>query len=438
MTAGPAPARSGESARGAELFGLVEQLVPINRSWTGAGVRATLALLGRRLPLEVHEVPTGTRAFDWEVPREWNVREAWIEGPDGVRIVDVAEHNLHLVGYSIPVSERLSLQELDEHLHSLPDRPGDIPYRTSYFGETWGFCLAHELRERLPEGEYTVRIDATLADGFLTYGELFLPGETAEEILFTTHVCHPSMANDNASGLAVATVLAETLGTRRRRYGYRFLFTPGTIGSLVWLSRNEERLGRIRAGVVLACLGDPGALTWKRSRRGDTLADRVFERLLADRGGDFSIRDFTPYGYDERQFCSPGLDLPVGRLTRTPNGEYPEYHTSADDLTLVRPEALADSLAALLAFVDVLERDRTFVNLSPKGEPQLGRRGLYSATGGAPRQEGFELALLWVLNQSDGQHSLLDIAARSGLAFSTVADAADALTDVGLLAEERG
>ncbi|MEO5574993.1 MAG: DUF4910 domain-containing protein [Gaiellaceae bacterium] len=438
MTAEPAPARSGESARGAELFGLVEQLVPINRSWTGAGVRATLALLGRRLPLEVHEVPTGTRAFDWEVPREWNVREAWIEGPDGVRIVDVAEHNLHLVGYSIPVSERLSLQELDEHLHSLPDRPGDIPYRTSYFGETWGFCLAHELRERLPEGEYTVRIDATLADGFLTYGELFLPGETAEEILFTTHVCHPSMANDNASGLAVATVLAETLGTRRRRYGYRFLFTPGTIGSLVWLSRNEERLGRIRAGVVLACLGDPGALTWKRSRRGDTLADRVFERLLADRGGDFSIRDFTPYGYDERQFCSPGLDLPVGRLTRTPNGEYPEYHTSADDLTLVRPEALADSLAALLAFVDVLERDRTFVNLSPKGEPQLGRRGLYSATGGAPRQEGFELALLWVLNQSDGQHSLLDIAARSGLAFSTVADAADALTDVGLLAEERG
>jgi aminopeptidase-like protein len=434
VTAEPSAVDVGGGDVGRQLHALVEQLYPINRSWTGDGVRETLALLRERIPLEVREVPSGTPVFDWQVPLEWNVREAWVSGPDGTRIADVERHSLHLVGYSVPISSRMTLRELEPHLHSIPERPDDIPYRTSYFGDTWGFCLPHGRRQRLAEGEYEVHVDSTLEAGSLTYGELFLPGCTEDEVLFTTHVCHPSMANDNCSGLAVASALAERLAAgHSRRHGYRFLFTPGTIGSLVWLSLNEGRLERLRAGIVLACLGDPGPLTWKRSRRGSSLVDRAVERVLADRGGEASVRDFVPYGYDERQFCSPGFDLPVGRLTRTPNGEYPEYHTSADDLDLVTPDALADSLAALLDVVDVLEREGVYRNLSPKGEPQLGRRGLYGNIGGMSREEGFELALLWVLNLSDGRASLLDVADRSSLPFATVAAAADALVAAGLL-----
>jgi aminopeptidase-like protein len=422
-----------DGVTGEPLLELAERLYPIGRSLTGDGVRRTLAVLGERIPLAVHEVPTGTSAFDWTVPPEWNVREAWIEGPTGHRIVDYGVHNLHLVGYSVPVRVTLSRDELLERLHTLPDQPDAIPYRTSYYGETWGFCMRHRDLETLPTGDYEVCIDATLADGSLTYGELFLPGTAATEVLLSTHVCHPSMANDNVSGLVVATALAEALGARRLRNGYRFLFTPGTIGPLVWLARNEERLGRIRAGLVLACLGDKGPLTFKRSRRGSTELDRSVELALAERGDPFDVRPFTPWGYDERQFCSPGIDLPVGRLTRTPNGEYPEYHTSLDDLDLLDPAALADSLELLLEIVEILETNATYVNLSPKGEPQLGRRGLYGSVGGVTRERDFETALLWVLNCSDGTHSLLDVAIRSGLRYAAIVEAAAALERVELL-----
>jgi aminopeptidase-like protein len=419
---------------GDDLKGLLDLLYPICRSITGDGVRATLEIVGRGLPLEVHEVPSGTRVLDWEIPPEWNVRGAWIDGPDGERVVDFADSNLHVVGYSVPVRRRMTFEELRPHLHSLPERPEWIPYRTSYYVPTWGFCLPHERLLDLSPGEYGVVIDSTLEPGSLTYGEIVLPGATDAEVLVSAHVCHPSLANDNLSGVVVAAALAAELLRRDLRHTYRFLFAPGTIGAIAWLARNVDSLGRLRAGLVLSCLGDGGPFTYKRSRRGSALVDRVAERVLAaDRGA--TLRDFTPDGYDERQFCSPGFDLPVGRLSRTPHGEYPEYHTSADDLSLVSGPALAESLQTLLEMVDVLEGNLSFVNASPFGEPQLGRRGLYRSAGGHVQSPLEELALLWVLNLSDGEHDLLSVAERSGLPFDVVAEAAERLSRVGLLHE---
>jgi aminopeptidase-like protein len=405
---------------------------------TGDGVRETLSIVGEHIPLEVIEVPTGTPVLDWTVPREWNIRDAWIRGPDGEKVVDFGESNLHVVGYSVPVHERLPLAELRERLHTLPEHPDWIPYRTSYFNETWGFCLRHDVLANLPDGEYEVRIDSSLEDGHLTYGECYLEGEVEDEVLISCHVCHPSLCNDNLSGIGVSTYLAKRLLEAPRRYSYRFLFVPGMVGPITWLARNEERMGRIRHGLVLTLLGDRGRTTYKRSRRGDAEIDHAVQHVLRQSGADYDIRDFSPYGYDERQYCSPGFDLPVGRLTRTPHGEFPEYHTSADDLDLVRPDALDDSFAKLLALVEVLEGNRTYLNLSPKGEPQLGKRGLYGTLGGGQEGRERELAMLWVLNLSDGDHSLLDIAERSGLDFGAVRRAADALLEHELLAERDG
>ena len=418
---------------GEEMWRFAADLFPICRSITGEGVRQTLAAVAERIPLTVHEVPTGTPVLDWTVPREWNVRGAWIAGPDGERVVDFARSNLHLVSYSTPVEARLPLAELKAHLHSLPEQPDLIPYRTSYYRESWGFCLPHRLLESLPEGEYEVRIDSTLADGSLTYGECFLPGESPREVLISCHVCHPSLANDNLSGLAVATWLAQALAQGPRRYGWRFLFIPGTIGSIAWLARNEEGAQRVAHGLVAANLGDSGGFHYKRSRRGTAEIDRAVIRVLKDAGEPFAVENFVPFGYDERQYGSPGFDLPVGSLTRTPWGRYREYHTSADDLSFLRPESLAGSLAAYLAVARVLEANRRYLNLSPKGEPQLGRRGLYRDVGGGLEGRERELALLWVLNLSDGWHDLLAIAERSGMSFAAVAAAAEALAGAGLL-----
>jgi aminopeptidase-like protein len=422
------------AAEGASMYAFATELYPIFRSLTGEGVRRTLEAVGERVPLTVHEVPTGTPALDWTVPREWTVREAWIKGPGGEVVADIRRHNLHLVGYSVPVRARMPLAELQPHLHSLPERPEWIPYRTSYWRETWGFCLAHAERERLREGEYEVCVDSTLADGALTYGECFLPGEEDAEVLLSCHVCHPSLANDNLSGIVVATALARILGGARRRLGCRLLLAPGTIGAITWLARNEALVPRVAHGLVMANLGDPGGFHYKRSRRGDAAIDRAVPRALAELGEPVAVEPFVPYGYDERQYGSPGFDLPVGSLTRTPWGRYPQYHTSADDLELVRPEALAGSLRAYLSVLALLEENRTYRNLSPKGEPQLGRRGLYGWLGGDERGRERELALLWVLNQSDGSRDLLAIAERSGLSFGALAEAAEALVGAGLLA----
>jgi aminopeptidase-like protein len=349
------------------------------------------------------------------------------------------------VSYSVPVRASLDLEELRPHLHSLPDHPDWIPYRTSYYRETWGFCLPHRRLESLEPGRYEVRIDTVLEDGALTYGECWIPptapraGERpgAHEVLLSAHVCHPSLANDNLSGIAVLMGLAESLARRpQRRFGYRFLFAPGTLGAITWLARNPDARARVAAGLVAANLGDTGAFHYKRSRRGDASIDRAVAVALRDRGGEHRIEDFVPSGYDERQYGSPGVDLPVGSLTRTPWGRYPEYHTSADDLSLISPERLGESLALYLAVIDVLEGDRTYLNLCPVGEPQLGRRGLYGTLGGATAGRDDELALLWVLNQSDGRHSLLDIAERSGLPFAKLRRAADRLLEAVLIREQ--
>jgi aminopeptidase-like protein len=422
---------------GEELYKLVAELYPICRSITGDGVRRTLEIVDREIGgLEVHEVPTGTQVLDWTVPREWNVRDAWVADAAGRRVIDFQASNLHLVGYSVPVRATMGLAELKEHLFSLPDQPDWVPWRTSYYAERWGFCASQRLVDGLPEGDYEVCVDTTLADGHLTYGEHLVEGRTDEEVLVSCHVCHPSLANDNLSGIAVATRLARRLAEGGRpRYSYRFLFAPGTIGAITWLAGNEDRLDRVRHGLVLACVGDPGGFTYKRSRRGDAEIDRVVAHVLGRSGRPHQLVDFSPYGYDERQFCSPGFDLPVGSLSRTPYARYPEYHTSADDLDLVGPAQLQESLELCWEVVGVLEANRRYVNLSPKGEPQLGRRGLYGSIGGRSDAEERQMAMLWVLNQSDGAHSLLEVAERSGLPFTLLAEVAATLEEAGLLRE---
>ena len=406
--------------------------VPICRSITGDGLRRSLEALKKFVPLGLREVPTGTRVFDWSVPKEWNIRDAYIKNSRGEKVVDFQKCNLHVVNYSVPVREKMGLAELRQHLFTLPDRPDWIPYRTSYYKETWGFCLSHHQWEALPDEEYEVFIDSTLEPGHLTLGELRIPGATREEVLISCHSCHPSLCNDNLSGMVVGAKLAQCLGKLPLRYSYRFLWIPGTIGVITWLALNEAVIPWIKHGLVLSCVGDPGRFTYKRSRRGSAEIDRAVEHVLRSSGPDFDLLEFSPYGYDERQYCSPGVNLPVGCFMRTPNGKYPEYHTSADSLDLVNASALAESVGALLRVVEVLEQDERYVNLNPKCEPQLGRRGLYRQMGGTSSTR-LEEALLWVLNFSDGEHSLLDIAERSKLGFSTVREAAEMLVANGLL-----
>jgi aminopeptidase-like protein len=418
---------------GSEAYRVIEDLYPICRSITGDGLRSTLRYLQNDAPLELVEVPTGTQVFDWTVPREWNITDAYVKDSTGARVIDFAKSNLHVVNYSVPVRQTMSLAELRPHLHTLPEQPDLIPYRTSYYQETWGFCLAHRDLLALADGEYEVCIDSSLEDGHLTYGELLLPGETEDEVLISCHACHPSLANDNLSGLAVGSRLAKYLGPLALRYSYRFVFAPGTIGAIAWLAQNQASTARIKHGLVLTGLGDPGASTYKRSRRGDAEIDRVVAVVLAAAGDGSSVVEFTPNGYDERQYCSPGFDLPVGCLMRTPWGRYPEYHTSGDNLDFVRPDALADSFFKLLSAITILEENRTYVNQSPYGEPQLGRRGLYRHLGGDSETQVDEQALLWVLNGSDGRQSLLDIATRAGLPFESISRAAAVLVDHDLL-----
>jgi aminopeptidase-like protein len=421
---------------GEEMYRLIERLYPICRSLTGAGVRLTLEIVQEHIPLVIQSVPSNTQVFDWTVPKEWNVRDAYIKNPEGERIVNFKESNLHVLGYSVPVQKKVSAAELKAHLFSLPEHPEWIPYRTSYYNEQWGFCLRHNRLQELEDGEYEICIDSSLENGHLNYGEYFLPGKTDAEILISTHICHPSLANDNLAGIALATFLAKSLSSRERRYSYRFLFTPGTIGSITWLSGNEHQLSRIKHGMILACAGDPGRIHYKSSRRGNAEIDRAVAQVLKDSGAPYQLVPFSPYGYDERQFCSPGFNLPVGCFMRTPHGQYPEYHTSADNLELVTPAALDDSFEKCLSVFHLLENNQRYVNQSPKCEPQLGKRGLYGSIGGDAQGKANELAMLWVLNLSDGENSLLDIAEKSQLSFATLNQAARRLIEHGLLAKE--
>lgn len=429
-----APESVSWHALGEQMHASMQELYPICRSISGAGVRATLDILDKTVPLQRHAVPSGHQAFDWTVNDEWNVRDAYVADRHGNRVIDFQQHNLHLVGYSTPVRRTMSLEELRPHLHTLPDRPHWIPYRTSYYHRTWGFCLEHDRLGRLGDGPYEVVVDSSLEPGELTYGEVVVPGESGDEVLISAHTCHPSLANDNLSGLVVATELARMLESlERRRYTYRFLFAPGTIGSIAWLSLNPGVLPRIRHGLVLTGLGGPGALVYKRTRRGDRPVDAALGHVVRRRGGE--VRDYSPYGYDERQYNALGFDLPVGRLSRTPHGEYPEYHTSADNLDFVTPAQLSDSLTALLDVVDVLENDRCMRNTAPYGEPQLGKRGLYPTVGGRNADDEV-MAMLWALGYSDGATSLLDISEIAGMPFAALREAATKLSGPGLLVEE--
>ena len=425
------PGKSGK-----EMHELIRKLYPICRSITGDGVRQTLKILQEYVPLSIHEVPTGARVFDWTIPMEWNIRSAYVRDPRGRKIIDFQKSNLHVLNYSVPVQSKVTLEELKAHLYTIPEHPDWIPYRTSYYKENWGFCISHNQLLGLTDGEYEVFIDSSLKNGSLTYGEYLVKGQTDDEILISTHVCHPSLANDNLAGIAIATFLARYLRPLSTRYSYRFLFTPGGIGSITWLSQNEQQTSRIKHGLVLACLGDSGNITYKKTRLGDAEVDRVVMRALQEKGDPHSILDFTPYGYDERQFGSPGFNLPVGCLMRTPHGEFEEYHTSADNLDFVKPEHLSHSFSFCRRVFEILEQNRTYWNTNPKCEPQLGRRGLYSAIGGNADGRLHELALLWVLNLSDGAHSLLDIASQSALSFEKIEKAAEALRKQGLLREQ--
>jgi len=418
---------------GAELHLFARKLFPICRSITGNGIRETVSLIGERIPLKIFELPTGTQVLDWTVPKEWNIRDAYIKTPEGKRVVDFQKCNLHVLNYSVPIHAKMPLSELKPHLFTIPENPDWIPYRTSYYKENWGFCLTHNQMLGLKEEEYEVCVDSSLENGQLTYAECFLPGKSTEEVLISCHVCHPSLANDNLSGLSVATFLAQLLSGRELRYSYRFLFIPGTIGTIAWLAKNRETCKRIRHGLVLTCIGDRGFFHYKKSRQEIAEVDRVVEHVLKHTDPSATILPFSPYGYDERQYCSPGFNLPVGCLMRSVWGTFPEYHTSADNLEFLDPNSLAESLVVCASVIEVLEKNQRYINLAPFGEPQLGRRGLYPLTGGTAPE--LELnARLWTLNLSDGHHSLLDIAERSGLPFDRVHAAADLLLRNGLLA----
>lgn len=424
------------SEEGDSLYSLLVRLFPIARSLTGPGFRETLEILEEVTgPMERHRFATGERVFDWTIPNEWTLRDAWVKDPGGRKIIDLAESNLHVLGYSTPVHETMALAKLQEHLHSLPGQPDAIPYLTSYYSERWGFCLSQHRRDSLVEGEYEVCIDSELAPGQVEIAELTLPGESEREVLFSTYCCHPSLANNELSGPVVAAHLARRLrNLGRRRYTYRFLFLPETIGSIAYLSRFGERMReRLLAGYVLTCCGDEGAFTYKRSRRGDSLADRAAEHVLERSGRPYDVVDFFPSGSDERQYCSPGFDLPVGSLMRSMYGSYPEYHTSLDNLDFVSAEGLAGSLELYERIVETIEADDVFLNTMPFCEPQLGSRGLYPTLGSQKSRDDLVRDMMWLLNLCDGTRDLLEVAARAGRPAWELGRAAEPLLEHGLL-----
>ncbi len=420
---------------GARLYAFAAEIFPICRSITGPGVRETLDHIERIVPLERTETPSGAQVLDWIVPNEWTVREAYIKNSAGERVVDFNRHSLHVLNYSAPVRARLALATLRRHVFTLPDQPDLIPYRTSYYNEQWGFCMSQNALDALPDGEYEVCIDSALAPGALTYAEHVHHGETTEEVLLQAHICHPSLANDNCSGIALVAHLAAALAPFTTKYTYRFLFAPGTIGAIAWLANNADAAKRVRHGLVISCVGDGGGPTYKRTLRGDAMIDRVMGHVLKHAAPAANIVDYFPYGYDERQYNSPGFRMDVGLFQRSQFATFPEYHTSADDLDFIRAEHLEASLAMTARAIEVLECDKRFRNTAPYGEPQLGRRGLYSEIGGDKDAYAKNMAILWLLNLSDGDHTLLDIAERANAPFNTIAATAELLLRKGLLVE---
>ncbi|MCP9236781.1 DUF4910 domain-containing protein [Lewinella sp. JB7] len=420
-----------------DIEGYFDRLWPINRSLTGEGNRKTLEILSEIVDLNIKEVPSGTKCFDWEVPPEWNVKEAWIENSAGERIVDFADHNLHLVGYSEPYVGTLSFAELDEHLYTLPEQPTNIPYVTSYYKRRWGFCMAHNKYESLDRSDtYRVCVDTSFnGSGSMTMAEATIDGTSDREILFSSYICHPSLASNELSGPLVASFVYRELANRDNLYyTYRFAFHPETIGSICYLAQNGRRLQqKLDAGYVLTCLGDEGSFTYKQSRRENALCDRVTEMVLSQSDCAYSIIPFSPIGSDERQYCSPGFNLPVGSLMRTKYEEYPEYHTSADNKEYVSFSSMEDTVRKILQIVDVLEMNHHFVNQRPYGEPRLGKLGLYPSLGTPKRNQEEFAAMMWLLNLADGYNDMLAISTRSGIPLSELIPVANKLTEKGLL-----
>lgn len=416
-----------------ELYQLMTELYPICRSITGDGVRKTHKIISTYVPLKTYEIPSGEKVFDWVIPKEWNINDAYVIDPQGNKIIDFKKSNLHILNYSIPINKKITLEELKTHLHTLPNQPDVIPYLTTYYNEDWGFCITHNQLLELKEGEYHVVIDTTLQNGSLTYSEYFLKGKTSHEVIISCYTCHPSLCNDNLSGVVLTALLAKYVSNTKLHYSYRFLFIPETIGAISWLFSNQNTISNIKHGLVVTCVGDSGISTYKRTRIGDAEIDKVVENVLKNSGQNYKILDFFPSGSDERQFCSPGFNLPFGSLMRTVYGNFPEYHTSADNLQFVKKDSILDSFLKYLAVIFVLENNYSYINLNPNCEPQLGKRGLYKHIGGQKANDQLKQSILWVLNLSDGKHSLLDISDISGLQFDLIKNAADVLLQSNLL-----
>ena len=437
---------------GTEMYDIMVKLYPICRSITGDGVRKTLDIISEQIPLEKHEIPTGTEVFDWTIPKEWNRKDAYVKKSNGEKIINFQKSNLHILNYSVPVHKTVSLSELKDHLFTLPDQPTLIPYRTSYYYENWGFCITHNQFLQLEEDEYEVVIDSTLEDGSLSYGEYFIKGESESEVLLSCYICHPSMCNDNLSGVVLLTFLAKHIKNLSLKYSYRFLFIPETIGAITWLCRNEHNTRKIKHGLVATCVGDSGISTYKKSRQGSAEIDQTVIDVLKNSGDDYKIVDYDPLGSDERQFCSPGFNLPVGSLRKTITLAVSEYHTSADNPHFVQPKYLADSFSKYFKVILKLEEnfgkfysknneeelpeidsknDQVFLNLNPKCEPKLDKTGVYRKIGGETSNDA--LTILWVLNYSDGKHSLRHISLKSGIDLKQIKQAAELLQAKKLL-----
>lgn len=414
------------------MYNLLSELYPICRSITGNGVRETDKIISTHIPLEISEIATGTKVFDWTVPKEWNIKDAFIKDSSGNKIIDFKKSNLHVLNYSTPIKAKISLSELKPHLFTLKEHPDVIPYLTSYYKENWGFCLPYNQFIQLQNGEYEVFIDSELKDGSLTYGEYYLPGRIKDEILITCYTCHPSLCNDGLSGPVIATFLAKYLEKMELKYSYRFLFIPETIGAITWLSTNEDKVKNIKFCSVITCGGDSGKSTYKKTLQGNSEIDRAFINVLKY-SGEYSVIDFFPPGSDERQFSSPAFKIPTGLLMRTSFPNFPEYHTSADNLDFVKGKYMADTFFKYLSTFFILENNVVYLNLNPNCEPQLGKRGLYKSIGS--QKEGYvnEFALISLLTLTDGKNSLLDISERTNIDFTILKNAADELVKSNLL-----
>jgi aminopeptidase-like protein len=433
---------------GNEMFGLIKKLFPICRSITGNGVRESLAIIKKIIPLEIFEIPTGTQVFDWKIPKEWNIKDAWIKDSSGNKIVNFKNSNLHIVSYSVPIHEKMNLDELKKYLHYIEEYPDWIPYKTSYYNETWGFCISHKQFESLEEGEYEIFIDSKLENGNLTYGEFFVKGEKEDEILITCYICHPSMCNDNLSGVSLVTFLAKSISNLKPTYSYRFLFIPETIGAITWLSKNEKILSKIKSTLVVTCVGDKGISCYKKTKNGNSTLDIIVKRVLEESKDEFKIVDFFPYGSDERQFSSPGINIQTGSLTRTPYNHFSEYHTSADNLEFMSKTHLADSFKKYYKIFELLEKENLdiknikkiskndknehYINSNPKCEPNLGRRGLYRTLHNKSIKMS-DLAIFWILNYSDGFHSLSEISDLSKIDYNIIKENVKILEEKNLV-----